>query len=139
MNLYIYNYNNYYNRIFKKAGDSIYDYDEFLYYGPVKGVYGFTPGDGVNTTQLIGTNVRPYYDGKGDYLIVHNPNTNEIDSRWFIIDHNRTRDGQWQLILHRDLIADNYTDLLNEPMFIEKATVNKDDPAIWNGEGVAVN
>ena len=50
MNLYIYEYNNYYNRIFKKAGDNIVDYEQYLYYGPVTGVYGFTPGDGVNTT-----------------------------------------------------------------------------------------
>lgn len=139
MNLYIYEYNNYYNRMFKKAGDKLADYSDYLYYGPVTGVYGFTPGDGVNTTQLIGTNVQPYYDGKGDYLIVHNPSTNEIDSRWFIVDHNRTRDGQWQLILHRDLVADFYDSVADAPMYIEKAILQDNDDLIYNSEQLNVN
>lgn len=139
MNLYIYDYNNYYNRIYKKAGDSIADYVDYLYYGPVVGVYGFTPGDGVNTTQVIGTNVQPYYDGKGNYLIAHNPETNEIDSRWFIIDHNRTRNGQWVLTLRRDLIADYYYDIIEAPMFIEKATLSADNPLLFNKEEMTYN
>ena len=139
MNLYIYEYNNYYNRIHKKAGDSIADYEDYLYYGPVTGVYGFTPGDGVNTTQIIGTSVQPYYDGKGDYLIAHDPNSNEIDSRWFIIDHKRTRDGQWHLTLRRDLIADFYADIIDAPMYIEKAILNDNDPLIYNNEQLSLN
>lgn len=139
MNLYIYTYNNYYNRIHKKAGDSIADYEDYLYYGPVTGVYGFTPGDGVNTTQIIGTSVQPYYDGKGDYLIAHEPNSNKIDSRWFIIDHKRTRDGQWHLTLRRDLIADFYADIIDAPMYIEKAILNDNDPLIYNNEQLNLN
>ena len=139
MNLYIYDYNNYYNRIFKKAGDSIADYEDYLYYGPVTGVYGFTPGDGVNTTQVIGTSVQPYYDGKGNYLIAHNPKENKIDSRWFIVDHNRTRDGQWQLVLHRDLVADFYTDIVHAPMYVEKAILQDNNSLIYNSEMLNVN
>ena len=68
----------------KKAGDRIEDYAPWQHLeSPLVGVYGFTPGDGVNTKQLIGTNAM-MYDGKGDYLIAHNPQTDEIDSRWFI-------------------------------------------------------
>ena len=111
MNLYIYNYNNYYNRTIKKAGDSIADYSDYLYYGPVQGVLGFTPGDGVNTIQLLGSTIQ-MYDGKGDYLIVHNPQTDMIESRWFILDNERTRNGQWQLTLHRDLVADYYSNII---------------------------
>ena len=121
MNLYIYNYNNYYNRQLKKAGNNIEDYVDFLLYGPVQGVYGFTPGDGINTKQLIGSNAQ-MYDGKGDYLIAHNPDTNEI-LRWFIIDSNRTRDGQWSLTLRRDLIVDYYDKVLEADCFIEKANL----------------
>lgn len=138
MNLYIYNYNNYYNRQLKKAGDSIEDYREWLYYGPTQGVNGFTPGDGVTTTQIIGTSI-DLYDGKGDYLIAHNPDTKEIESRWFIIEADRTRGGQWQLILHRDLLADYYDDILSAPMFIEKATLPIESPFVFNNENITVN
>lgn len=137
MNLYIYNYNNYYNRIVNKE-DSLQDYEQYLIYGPLTGVYGFTPGDGVNTTQLIGTNAT-MYDGSGDYLIVHNPQTNEIVSRWFIIDSNRTREGQWKLTLHRDLIVDFYDTVINSTCFIEKATLLQDNPLIFNSEQMSVN
>ena len=138
MNLYIYSYNNYYNRILKKAGDLISDYESFLHYGPVTGVYGFTPGDGINTTQVIGSNV-DMYDGKGDYLIAHNPNTNEIDSRWFIINSDRSRNGQWILTLHRDLMVDYYDAIIDAPCFIEKATLTSDNPLIFNRESINVN
>ena len=138
MDLYIYSYNNYYNRQVKKAGDLITDYEDWLHYGPVQGVYGFTPGDGVNTTQIIGT-AASIYDGKGDYLIAHDPITNTIDSRWFITDVNRTRNGQWNITLHRDLIADYYDIVIDSPMFIEKATLNADDPLIFNSENMSVN
>lgn len=138
MNLYIYSYNNYYNRIVKKAGDNIEDYQDFLHYGPVQGVYGFTPGDGVNTIQLIGSAIQAY-DGKGDYLIAHNPETNEIDSRWFIIDVDRARNGQWTLTLRRDLVVDYYDIIIDSPMFIEKATLNAEDSLVFNSENMTVN
>jgi hypothetical protein len=138
MNLYIYNYNNYYNRIVKKAGDYIDDYADFLYYGPVVGVYGFTPGDGVDTTQILGSNLANY-DGKGDYLIAHDPYTNTIDSRWFILDCTRTRDGQWSLTLHRDLMVDYYDAVVKSPCMIGKATLSLNDPLIFNKEGNRFN
>ena len=138
MNLYIYSYNNYYNRIVKKAGDSISDYEEFLYYGPVQGVYGFTPGDGINTVQIIGSNIQ-IYDGKGDYLIVNNSVTGKIESRWFIISINRTRNGQWELQLRRDLIVDFYNDIIEADCFVEKATLSVDNPLIFNPENMSVN
>lgn len=136
MNLYIYSYNNYYNRQVKKAGDSVNDYADYLHYGPVQGVYGFTPGDGINTTQVIGSNAQ-MYDGKGNYLIAEN--AGEIDSRWFIVDVSRDRTGQWTLTLHRDLIVDYYDIVVNSPVFIEKATLNYNDPFIFNSENMSVN
>ena len=140
MDLYIYSYNNYYNRIVKKAGDRIEDYASYQHLpDAVQGVYGFTPGDGVNTTQLIGTNTQ-MYDGKGDYLIAHDPYADKIDSRWFIIESKRTRNGQWQLTLHRDLVVDYQDVIMNSPMFIEKATItDPNDPAIFNREGLTFN
>lgn len=138
MNLYIYSYNNYYNRIVKKAGDLLSDYESFLHYGPIQGVYGFTPGNGINTIQVLGSSV-DMYDGKGDYLIAHDPITNEIDSRWFIIDSVRTRAGQYNLTLRRDLMVDYYDAIIDAPCFIEKATLTSDNPLIFNKESIRVN
>lgn len=79
------------------------------------------------------------YDGTGDYLLVVNE-LNEIVSRWFIIESVRDRAGQYTLTLHRDLVADHYNEILNVPMFIEKATINQiNDPAIFNREGLTFN
>lgn len=136
MNLYVLSYNNYYNRIVKKE-DNFNSYAPFVIYGPVQGVYGFTPGDGVNTTQILGSNVQ-MYDGTGDYLLAVNEN-NEIDSRWFIIDIKRERNGQWTLTLHRDLIVDFYDNIVNSPMFIEKATLPSSSPLVFNDENITVN
>lgn len=64
---------------------------------------------------------------------------NEIVSRWFIIESVRDRAGQYTLTLHRDLVADHYDELVNAPMFIEKATLPDSDPAIYNNENISVN
>lgn len=131
MNLYIFDYNNYYNRIVKKE-ETIAGYGQYLY---LLQNTNFVPNDGVNTEHLIGSGD---YSGGGNYLVAVN-DLNEIVSRWFIIESVRTRGGQWNLILHRDLVADHYDELLNAPMFIEKATLTDSDPGIWNNEGIAVN
>lgn len=136
MNLYVLSYNNYYNRIVKKE-DSFQSYAPFVIYGPVQGVYGFTPGDGVNTVQVLGSNIQ-MYNGEGDYLLAVGEN-NEIDSRWFIIDTKRERSGQWTLTLRRDLIVDFYDQVLESPMFIEKATLSDNDNLIYNNEDFSVN
>ena len=56
-----------------------------------------------------------------NYLIAYD--NNEIVSRWFIIDAVRTRAGQYQLTLHRDLVVDYLNVIKESPMFIEKATL----------------
>lgn len=136
MNLYILNYNNYYNRIVKKE-ESFEDYQQHVIYGPVIGVYGFTPGDGVNTVQVIGSNAQ-MYNGEGNYLIALNSD-NSINSRWFIIDNTRTRAGQFNLTLRRDVLVDFYDDIINAPAYIEKATLDLNNPLIFNSENMTVN
>lgn len=137
MYLYVLKYNNYYNRIIKKK-NSLEEYSQFVIYGPVAGVYGFTPGDGVNTTQILGTSLQ-MYSGSGDYLIAVDEESNEINSRWFIIDTKRERNGQWTLTLHRDLIADYYADILESTMFVEKCNLPIDSPFIFNKEQMTLN
>ena len=129
MNIYLLNYNNYYNRICKKE-DTLTDYLNHQVGDTIQGV-NFNPNDGVNTELIVNTNQR------ANYLLAVEDNI--INSRWFIIESTRLRNGQHRLMLRRDLIADNYNDIVNAPCFIEKATVSNNDPAIYNKENMTFN
>lgn len=59
--------------------------------------------------------------------------------RWFIIDSVRNRQGQYTLILHRDLIADYYNIVIESPMFIEKASLPYNSPLLFNNEDMTFN
>lgn len=127
----IYNYNNYYNRQLKKE-DTLAAYGSPIY---VQTDVNFNPGDGVATTLVIGKPGNPY-TGLGDYLIAEE---DEEFSRWFILETNRTRKGQYTVSLYRDVIADNYDAVLSADMFIEKATLPQTSPLIFNKENIEVN
>lgn len=136
MNLYLLQYNNYYNRIFKKL-DTVAEYVPYLCAGvvaknPIPNV-NFIPNDGVVTEQIIN------WDGDSpDYVIVVDENTN-INSRWFVIESIRTRTGQFKLSLYRDLFADYWENIMSAPMFVEKGYVGVNDPFIFNDEQITVN
>ena len=144
MTLYILKYNNYYNRLVKKE-ESFSDYQPYILY-TVENI-NFNPNDDVNTTHVIGVGD---YDGKGDYVIITNTRRRPVGapagweeyvvSRWFIVEANRTRAGQWNLMLHRDVIADYKEIIQSSPMFIEKATLSSSaDPFIFNSENMTYN
>lgn len=138
-------YNNYFNRQVKKAGDLETDYTGLdTYYTAIRTV-NFNPSDGVDTSIILGKGEQPTpskdYDTY-DYLIVTDPNDNNhpVLSRWFIIDRNRTRDGQFDYTLKRDVIADNYNETLSATTFIEKGMVNNTyDPLLYNSENMTYN
>lgn len=131
MNLYLLKFNNYYNRIVKKF-DTLAEYLVTPYYNnDVVENVNFNPNDGVDTEQIINSN------GNFDYCILSDGIT--IESRWFIIESKRERNGQHRLTLRRDLVVDNYNSIINAPTFIEKATVNNSDPAIFNNEQMGFN
>lgn len=128
-------FNNYYNRVVKKF-DTLTEYMPYELHTQQN--YNFVPNDGVNTQVVLGSNVNNY-NGEGDYLLVVNI-LGDIISRWFIIESVRDRAGQYTLTLHRDLVADHYDDLLNAPMFIEKATLQTNTtPLIYNKEDMSFN
>ena len=129
--LYLLHYNNYYNRIVKKE-DTLEAYQQYVIGDPVQNV-NFIPNDFVNTTQVIN-----WQNDDPDYLLVVDEDGN-IVSRWFIISTTRTRAGQLQLDLHRDLVADYYSNIITSPAYIEKATLNETDPMIFNKEDIQFN
>lgn len=123
-------YNNYFNRLVK-IGSDLSAYSPFIK-NRINNV-SFNPADGVTTTQIINTPENEI----GDYLLV--VDDTGILSRWFIIDDTRLRNGQYELQLRRDLIADAYSDVINAPVFIEKATLSSTDPMIFNSENMTYN
>lgn len=132
--LYILNFNNYFNRQVMKF-DNLVDYEEYMLGYPMTGI-GFNPNDGITAEQTI--NWDPT-NGNGNYLLVIDNATGEIASRWFIMEAARTRAGQYQLMLRRDLMADFYDDYINAPCFIEKATLSAANPLLFNRENMTYN
>lgn len=133
MTLYYYTYNNYYNRTIKVE-------DTLAAYGTPLGIQpkvNFNPNDGVNTTIVMGTGTA-VWDIDPDYVVVVNDD-GSINSRWFIIEANKGRKGQYNTVLRRDLFADYYTNIIGADVFIEKATLTYDDPFIFNSENMSFN
>ena len=52
MDLYLLNYNNYYNRIIKRE-ENLSDYLPYLLGDPIVNIINWTPGNGLTTSQII--------------------------------------------------------------------------------------
>ena len=134
-------YQNYFNRQIKEPKELVAAYPQNLvsYYdtGNVTQVINFNPADGVIAHHTVGRPENPY-DGSGDYFLWSEDGLN-VTSRWFIIESTRTRQGQYNVTLKRDVIADNYNKVLNSDCFIQKATVNDDSALIYNQEAITTN
>ena len=128
MILYIYTFNNYFNRQVKVVTD-------LADYGTPNSIItavNFNPGDDINTSQIINAS------DIGDYLVAVD-DSGAIDSRWFIVAADRLRNGQYQLQLHRDLLVDYYDAIINAPVYLQKGTLPSTDPMIFNPENIKVN
>ena len=143
MQLLLLHYNNYFNRIIKKentiaaykAADAAYKEASNI---------NFNPGDGVNTSLVLGLgqNGSLFVGNEFDYLVAYELVNNDpvINSRWFIVEQDRQRAGQFELTLKRDVLADNYTDVVNSPIFLEKGFINDvNDPLLYNSESMNLN
>ena len=144
MQLLLLHYNNYFNRIIKKK-DTIADYKAAdANYKEVANI-NFNPGDGVATSIVLGlgqTGSIFTSTDEFDYLVAYETVDNKqvIDSRWFILEQDRKRGGQYELTLKRDVLADNYNDVINSPIFLEKGFINDvNDPLLYNSESMHVN
>lgn len=144
MQLLLLHYNNYFNRIIKKK-DTIADYKSAdINYKEVSNI-NFNPGDGINTSIVLGLgqNGSIFTDNdEFDYLVAYETvdNINYIKGRWFILEQDRKRGGQYELTLKRDVLADNYIDVVNSPIFLEKGFINDvNDPLLYNSESMNLN
>lgn len=138
MKYYVYlfrGFNNYFNRIIK-GYDTIAGYlaemvaeDCFLYSKEVN----YNPADNVSIKLIM--NDCPF---EPDYLI-YVDETNDIVSRWFVMETVKTRQGQYEHTLRRDVIFDYRRELQNSRVFIQKAMLPENDPLILNPEGMSFN
>lgn len=137
-------YNNYFNRTIKVPGNTLADYTALDTNYTTISAANFNPADGVTTTLIVGKGEAATV-GKElnsyDYLLVVDDDTNHtVLSRWFITDENNTRDGQYQLTLRRDVIADNYDAVKGSTTFIEKAMISDvTNPLLYSNENCSFN
>lgn len=130
------NYNNYYNRIYKKldtyqqyvaaVDDNVQVLDKSV---------NFDLQDGVMTQHVFNCT----FDGEPNYCLLLNETDNSIASRWFVLEWDKVRGNQYRAILRRDLLADHYTAITASPCFIEKGWVPNTDSAIFNKENMTFN
>lgn len=149
-------YNNYFNRIVKQEAN-ITAYKEastsYLEYPDVN----FDPQDGILTSLIVGNEAQQVtipavapatepttevlkFDSLGnpDYLICHNNDV--IDSRWFVLESVKIREGQYKLALKRDVLVDFNEQVMNSPCFVEKGFINDtESPLLLNSEGMKFN
>ena len=143
MQLLLLHYNNYFNRIIKKeATVAAYMNADSNY--RVASNANFNPGDGVNTSIVLGCGANgSLFDGEEfDYLVAYEivDNVSVIRGRWFILEQDRKRSGQYELTLKRDVIADNYNDVVDSPIYLEKGFINDvNDPLLYNSESMNSN
>lgn len=133
MILYFLSYNNYYNKLIKRES-TLSDYLPYLIGLPIRGIVNWNPSDGIKTEQIINN----WSYGNPDYCVVTD-DSNNIDSRWFVIDSDYLRNGQYRVSLHRDVIADNLDSVLNSTCYIEKGYVQNSSPLIFNKENMGFN
>lgn len=132
---YLLNFNNYYNREYKKLYN-LNDYLDYMkfYWSNVN----FNPSDGITTSIPVN------YDGEVNYLVLTDnaiPGTvgqEVIVSRWFIIESKFTRMGQRVLTLRRDILVD-YSTMATATVFAERGYVPNTNNLIFNSEGNSYN
>ena len=113
MDIYFFNYNNYFLRKVKIKNDL----NGFIHRSLN---VNFNENDGVNASVVIGSNGNPY-EAKSlpDYAIVV-AESNEIVSRWFVLECIKNRKNQYTCKLRRDLLADFNDKILESVSYIEK-------------------
>ena len=109
----------------------------------------FNPNDGIATKVILGAGdyKLPEADNPStpDYAVVYETegdplNDGVIKSRWFILECVRTRGGQYELTLRRDVIVDNYKEIIEAPIFLEKGYIDDvNDPLLYNSESMEFN
>lgn len=136
-NLYLLNYNNYYNRIIKKL-DTLNDYlladPDYFEISSVN----FLSTDEVNADAIVNVVDLNFNMNKYNYLLSQREDTTEFE-RWFITKIQKVRGCQFKLILRRDLIVENWDNLEASTLLINKGYCDISNPQFFNKEPVSVS
>lgn len=134
--IYLLQYNNYFNRTVK--GETFENPSNYLEVATlcarVDNVTLWNPNDGVDTTFTtnVGITAIPDYA-----LVCEGIN---VLQRWFVTEAKRLQGQQYRLTLRRDLIVDNYDEILNNTdTYVERGWCDVSNPAIYNQEPLTFN
>lgn len=130
-NIYLFKYNNLFNKKLLRE-ETIAGYGTPL---SITQTANFNPNDGVRTTQVVNAD---YLTSIPDYCVVLSESS-EIRSRWFVVECRRTRMGQYQLQLLRDVMAEYRSSILASKCFIRKGYVPQTSPLVFNNENMGFN
>lgn len=136
---YFLTFNNYYNRIVKRM-ETVDEYTALASDNYMAVRANFTFNDGITTTfalnrdDALGSTSFPF-----DYMVLLEDDARTIHSRWYVVEAKYTRAGQFMVDLYRDVIADYYYEVVNAPVFVEKASLSMTDPGIYNSENMTFN
>lgn len=141
-NVYLFKNHNYYNRRIVEY-KSIADYYNNLGEAVLLTNINFNPNNGITSSQIINFDLGDSENGNREespsYCVITD-NDDLIVSRWWVVEAKRIRQGQTEISLLRDVIADYKEQILESPSFIKKGylgTIN--DPAIFNNEDMTFN
>lgn len=134
--IYLLRFNNYFNRVLKGSSYGlIYEYlNNSTLCAKIENTTLWNPNDGVDTvfTTNVGITAVP------DYAVVCDGDL--VMQRWFVIEATRLQGQQYRLQLHRDLLVDNYDEIMqNEDTYVERGWCDVSDPAIYNSEPITFN
>lgn len=134
--IYLLQFNNYFNRTLKGPYSRVddYTYNGGTIVGQITNMTLWNPNDGVNTqiTSTVGITAIP------DYVLVEDNSV--VIQRWFVIEARRLQGQQYQYTLKRDLIADNYNEIINNTdTYVERGWCDNNNPAIYNQEPLTFN
>lgn len=137
MKFYFLKFKNYFDREILKY-DSIALYQSYLVADVQTAIVNWTPADGVDTVCILNSYSSVSWLGEPNYVVVTKDN-GAIESRWYVMEADQLRNGQYRCKLHRDVIADYYDTVINSPCFIEKAIVPDSNNLIFNSENMTYN
>ena len=134
MNIAILQYNNYFNRTIRKAGETAEEYFEAAYVYKTFGTgINLKPNDEIYTKIKLND-----LDFHPDYLINYD-DEGRIISRWFVIEVVFIMGHQYDLTIRRDVIADNIAAIKSAKAVIERGSLYGDSPLLFNNENFSFN
>ena len=134
MNIAILQYNNYFNKTVKKAGETATSYFEAAHeYQTFQIDLNLKPNDEITTSIILnGIRFHP------DYLIQYD-DSDRVITRWFVIESVFKRGEQYSLTIRRDVIVDNIGAVKSAKALVERGSLRGSDPLIYNNENFSFN